>query len=350
MVHGFKGAINAMVRTFVFPGLAALTQAQTGPVLTSLSPSSATAGGPAFTLTVNGSGFIPTMFSLQGPVPGSVVQWNGTALTTTFVSTTQLTAAVPASDIASAGTAQVTTGGGSGMSNNALTFTIAVSPLLSILPQFVFGGFCGNGWCSGWYSALYFTNTTNGAVSFPVNFTADNGTPLTVPALGGASTTVDIPALGTAIIEAPITLGSLSQGYATFTLPPGVWGYGVFRQSVPGRADQEAVVPFATANATSGTLVWDDTAFVTSVAVANAGPVAATIAVTLWDNNGNVVATSTVNLPAGQKTEAALRSLPGLAGMVGLRGRAQFAATSGNVAVLGLRFNSSAFTSIPAQQ
>jgi hypothetical protein len=214
----------------------------------------------------------------------------------------------------------------------------------SVLPQFAFGG--------GWYSALYFTNTTNAVVSFPVNFTADNGTPLTLPALAGASTIVSIPALGTAIIEALNTGSVVNEGYATFTLPPGVSGYGVFRQSVIGRPDQEAVAPFATANASSGTLVWDDTNFVTAIAIVNAGPVAAAISITLWDNNGNVVGTSTVNLPAGQKTEAALRNLnpPDLAGMVGLRGRAQFSATSGNVAVLGLRFGGSAFTSIPTTQ
>ena len=68
------------------------------PVLTSVSPTAAVAGGAAFTLTANGAGF----------VSGSAVHWNGAARTTTFVSATQLTAAIPASDIASAGTAQVT--------------------------------------------------------------------------------------------------------------------------------------------------------------------------------------------------------------------------------------------------
>ena len=82
----------------------------------------------------------------------------------------------------------------------------------------------------------------------------------------------------------------------------------------------------------------------------NAGSVAASISITLWDSNGNMVGTSALNLPAHQKTEAALRTLPGLAGMVGLSGRAEFDATSGNVAVLGLRFDGTAFTSIPANQ
>ena len=226
-------------------------------------------------------------------------------------------------------------------SGTTVAGTAQAQLIQSILPQLAFGG--------GWYSAIYFTNTTNAAQSFPVTFTADNGTPLTVPSLGGTSTTVNIPALGTTILEAPNT-GSLSQGYATFTLPPGVSGYGIFRQSVTGRADQEAVVPFTTANGVSSILVWDDTTYITAVAIANAGPIAATISITLRDNNGNVVGTSSVNLQPYQKTEATLRSLPGLSGMVGLRGRARLGATSGNVAVLGLRFNGSAFTSIPTTQ
>jgi hypothetical protein len=224
-------------------------------------------------------------------------------------------------------------------------YTVAgsVQPQLiqSVLPQLAFGG--------GWYSALYFTNTTNAAVSFSVSFTKDDGTPLTVPAVGGASTQVNVPAGGTAIVEAPNT-GPLSQGYATFTLPPGVSGYGVFRQSVPGQSDQEAVVPFVPANATSSTLVWDDTSYITGVAIVNPGPVAATISITVSDNNGNAVGTYSLSLPPYQKTENALRSYSGLAGVAGLRGRAQFAATSGNVAVLGLRFNGYAFTSIPTTQ
>ena len=86
------------------------------PTTTSLSPATATVGGPAFTLAVTGGGFMP----------GSVVRWNGTARATTYVSATQLTAAIAATDIAAAGTAQVTVfnpapGGGA---SNVQTFTI----------------------------------------------------------------------------------------------------------------------------------------------------------------------------------------------------------------------------------
>jgi IPT/TIG domain-containing protein len=46
------------------------------PIIESIVPSTATRGGPAFTLTVNGSNF----------VTGSAVEWNGTNRTTVFVS------------------------------------------------------------------------------------------------------------------------------------------------------------------------------------------------------------------------------------------------------------------------
>jgi len=87
------------------------------PAITTISPNSAVAGGAAFTLTVNGTNF----------VAASTVNFGGTAPATTFVSATQLTAAIPPADIASAGTAAVTVtnpapGGGA---SNAVSFTIA---------------------------------------------------------------------------------------------------------------------------------------------------------------------------------------------------------------------------------
>src|SRR5206468_12081697 len=58
------------------------------PSVTSLSPTAAVAGGAAFTLTVNGTGF----------AAGAVVRWNGADRTTTFVGTTQLRANITAAD------------------------------------------------------------------------------------------------------------------------------------------------------------------------------------------------------------------------------------------------------------
>src|SRR4029077_8013234 len=77
----------------------------------------------AFTLTVNGTGFLN----------GSAVQWNGVSRTTTFVSATQVQAAITATDLAEAGIGQVTVfnpAPGGGTSGNS-AFTINPSPVLA---------------------------------------------------------------------------------------------------------------------------------------------------------------------------------------------------------------------------
>ena len=97
------------------------------PAITSLFPSSATAGGPGFTLNISGTGFIST----------SVVYWNNAPQTTAFNTTsTQLSISVTAQQIATAGTAQVVVvsplpGGGASTAVN-FTITAAQNPLPTI--------------------------------------------------------------------------------------------------------------------------------------------------------------------------------------------------------------------------
>ncbi len=69
-----------------------------GPTITTISPNSTVAGGAALTLTINGTNF----------VAASTVNFGGSAPATTFVNSTQLTAAIPAASIASTGTLAVT--------------------------------------------------------------------------------------------------------------------------------------------------------------------------------------------------------------------------------------------------
>jgi subtilisin family serine protease len=94
------------------------------PVATSLLPSGSPTGAPAFTLTVNGSGFTSS----------SVVRWNGTDRGTTLVNSTQLRASIAAADVAVAGTEQVAvfTPAPGGGTSGLLTFTIGVIPNLTV--------------------------------------------------------------------------------------------------------------------------------------------------------------------------------------------------------------------------
>lgn len=236
------------------------------------------------------------------------------------------------------GTGAVYTSSGPIFALPVLTGDVAAS---SVLPQFAFGG--------GWYSAIYFTNRGDNAVSFPLNFISDSGTPLLVPALSGTSTTVNLAGHATALIEAPNT-GALSQGYVSLSLPQGVEAYGVFRVSAAGAPDQEAVVPLSSAFSTGATLMWDDTHFVTSIAIVNPNAVATTVNITVRDVNGVVIGQTSIPLAAGNKAESVMRNIPGLSSMAGNRGSADFTVTSGFVAVLGLRSDGLAITSIPTAQ
>jgi len=89
------------------------------PTITTLSPTGATTGSAALSITVSGTGFVPT----------SVVRWNGAARTTTFLSRTALQASITKADLATAGSPSVTVfnptpGGGA---SAAVRFTIAAA-------------------------------------------------------------------------------------------------------------------------------------------------------------------------------------------------------------------------------
>jgi Abnormal spindle-like microcephaly-assoc'd, ASPM-SPD-2-Hydin/Beta-propeller repeat len=159
----------AFVVSSVYAGAAGVYLTQSGalmgppamnpvPSLTAISPASATAGSAAFTVTVTGTGF----------VAASTIDWDGTALTTSYVSATQLTASVPSPDIASSGTAQVTvsTAGPGGGTSSPLTFAVnAATPVANLSPNSLQFGDIAQGSASGAQS-ITLTNTGTGVLSF----------------------------------------------------------------------------------------------------------------------------------------------------------------------------------------
>jgi serine protease len=170
------------------------------PTITGLSPSWAIPGEPTFTLTVHGTGF----------VNGSVVRWNGSNRTTTYVNSTQLTAAINAADIAAAGSANVTVfnptpGGGT---SGAATFTIGNPvPTITMLSPF---------WAApggpGFTLTVNGTDFVNGAV---VRWNGANRatTFMNATRLTAAIIQADIAATGTATITVlnPAPGGGLSN-------------------------------------------------------------------------------------------------------------------------------------------
>ncbi len=158
------------------------------PAISSLAPSTATAGGPAFTLTVNGS-FLGGFF-----VDGSVVRWNGSARPTTFVNSGQLTAAISAADIAvPVGTlVNVTVVNPGGVTSDPAAFTVSPPVISSIAPSSVAAG------SPGVTLTINGSNFANGAI---VDFSADGccydqAFPTTFVSSGQLTAVIDSYSLG----------------------------------------------------------------------------------------------------------------------------------------------------------
>ena len=301
--------VNSTTITFVVPtgatsGLIAVTTAggtatSTGtftvnapanpvPTIASLTPTTAVAGSGAFTLTVNGTGFLSS----------SVVNFNGTALATTFVSATQLTAAVPASSIATAGTYAVTAtnpapGGGTSASVS-FTVTTPAPTIVSFTPA----SGLANGTVVVTVTGTDFTGATvvslNGLVIS--GFTVANNTTLTFTVPTGATS-------GPIAVTTP-TGTATSAGTFTVTLPAptitslspttAVAGSGAFTLTVNGTGFlSSSVVNFnGMALATTFVSATQLTAAVPASAVATAGTYNVTVANPTANQGGTSVASS----------------------------------------------------------
>jgi hypothetical protein len=180
--------------------------AVTLPSITSISPSSKTAGTGAFTLTVNGANFI------NGT---SVVRWNGSNRPTTYVSPAQLTTSIPASDIITSGTAAITVANGTAISNMQ-TFTIdpAGVPTLSLSTNALGAVSTVTGTPS---AALTYTISgsnlaANPIITPPVNFEiSSNGSTY--------SSSLTLPRTGNVLTGQPVTLYSRIKA----TAPAGIY-------------------------------------------------------------------------------------------------------------------------------
>ncbi len=158
------------------------------PQVTSLSPSSLQAGAAPFTLTVNGSNLVQT----------ATVQWNGNPRATQFVSVSQLTASIPASDVSAQNTAQVNVfapppGGGT---SSALPFTI--QPLTNNpLPAI---------------SSLSDTSAPTGWPGFPLTVMGSNFVAATTGQFNGLNRTTSV--LSSTLLKSAIPASDLASAAA----------------------------------------------------------------------------------------------------------------------------------------
>lgn len=179
------------------------------PSISLTTPDSALIGAGGFTLTVNGSGFGSS----------SVVRWNGTDRSTTFVSTTKLTAAISGTDVASGASVSLSVfnpapGGGS---SNTVPFVVREgSPIIgSISPAVITAG-----------SAA--TAITISGTNFRSGATAQwNGQDRTTTLVSATSLTITLtggdlasPGIGKVTVVNPGASG-VSNGMALVTLARG---------------------------------------------------------------------------------------------------------------------------------
>lgn len=285
------------------------------PVLTSISPGTVSAGAAGFTLTVTGKGFVKS----------STVQWNGSLRTTTYVSSTQLTASIGASDVATAGTAAVTvvTGLPGGGTSASATFYIAGAtgiplPNAAYLPHIVSGAQNG----AGYVTKVTITNLSTSSNNVVLSFLTQSGTV-------AQSLSYNIPAAGTVRFQTPES--------ARFQNPASVqWGI-VYSQNPAGAnlflevesdplsatiintigfnaapALTDFTVPIEMQPAAAGAAVGRTV----GLALANPASTAAVATLKLIDGNGNVLATDTENIPAFGQIAKDISTIPAFAAVL----------------------------------
>jgi Putative Ig domain len=193
------------------------------PTVASISPASASAGSSSLLqITVTGSNF----FNSISTANGSVVQWNSTPLSTSFVSTTQLTALIASSLLQSAGSAFVTVINPGNVSSGGVTFAVNGPTLASIVPATITAGgpafsvsLFGTNFVSGstavWNGVnltTVFGSPTQLTAQVPANLIASSGTSfLLVANTGGAFSS---PVVFNATVPSAPTVTNLNPSFA----------------------------------------------------------------------------------------------------------------------------------------
>jgi len=298
------------------------------PTITTISPNSTAAGGAAFTLTLNGTNF----------VAASVVNFGGSAVATTFVNSTQLTAAIPAASIASTGTPAVTVtnpapGGGA---SKAITFTITSGsgPTIQVLfpscipagePSFqleVVGPYPGSNFVAG--SVVRWNGSDRPTTSDAINGLVAQISASDVAAAGTAAVTVFNPGPGGGSSNSlPFSITTGTVGPQSIAVDP--TGKFAYVASFGCNGNSGGYGSVYTINPTTGALSMGSTVpsndeFTDSVTVDPSGKFAYLISSgDVWDIDFGSVLTYTIN-----PTTGALTSTTGGIVGTGLNGTPEF--------------------------
>jgi hypothetical protein len=210
-----------------------------------------------------------------------------------------------------------------------------------VIPQFVDGG--------SWQTAITLVNLENHGTSFDVLFFDDNGQDFLVPITGQGIVRGMHISLDTAASITFQTTGlnrDLASGWALLSQSnsDSVGMFAIFRQFNPGGQPQEAVVPSVNQFASHFVLPFDNTFYITGIALANPTTNSVTIPVNIRDESGRIIDTRQFQL--GPYGHAAFALPTTWSSTRGIRGAIEFLTSGFGVGALGLRFNGSAFTSL----
>jgi large repetitive protein len=285
------------------------------PTITSLSPPSAAAGSPAFTLTVTGANFLN----------GSQVFFGSTALTTTFQSSTSLTAPVTAALIANPGAIMVTVANPGGSRSAAATFTVGQPTL-----QITTGSPLPTGTVGTAYSTGFAASGGSPPYTFALTGTAPPGLSLSQATLSGTPTTAGQYSFGITVTDS--ANGSASKQFTLLVQPAALT---VTTASLPN--GQVGVAYSAQLAATGGTppYTWAASGLPAGITATIAGVLSGTptasgsfnIAATVTDSAGAQASKTFPITIAPASLTITTASLPN--GQVGVAYNAQLAATGG---------------------
>jgi hypothetical protein len=216
----------------------------------------------------------------------------------------------------------------------------------TVIPHIVDGG--------SWSTAITLTNLDNKRLTAQILFFRDDGTDLLLPVVGqgtvrGMDLTLD-PNTTLTLTTAGTSATTLS-GWASILkgTTDAIGGIAVFRDSIPGRGDSEAVVPIVSRFDDRAVLLFDNTnGFVTAAAFANPNPMRAPVEFTVRSENGSVLERKTITLDPFTHSAGTIPAT--FNSTVGRRGSIEFNVLNQfGVGALGLRFSPrGSFTSFHA--
>jgi len=284
-----------------------------------------------FRTSFTGGGWLslsPTPHASTGTVEGGLGQGSGQ------VSSAPVLVSVSANITGLAvgtysGSITLTPDSGSSAVNIPVTLTIRDNHLR--IPQVADG--------NGWKTTVVLVNTDPDPAPFTINFHNADGSPVALPldSIGAVTDYSDtIPVGGSRTIETQGTAANLIQGWAEVIAAKSINGTAIFRQHVPGSVDTEGAVPLKASAGTHFLVPFDNTpGYVTAMAMLNPDSThTANVSITFRDQDGQLISTESVVLPAGTRQAFVLPTqFPEIAN---LQGVAEFSSPV-EISALGLR-------------